>query len=99
MRDATPSTYHSLLASRTPPFLPIPLLAPSTSRKADILEADMPPQKRLLFTASTLRFEVGESSAAARQSRSIMDHRVDYSFMDIVDASIRAAERRTIAAI
>ncbi|GJZ87026.1 hypothetical protein Tco_0658636 [Tanacetum coccineum] len=30
------STYHSLLPSGTPPLLPIPLPAPSTSRRADI---------------------------------------------------------------
>ncbi|GJY71873.1 hypothetical protein Tco_0475576 [Tanacetum coccineum] len=46
----TPSTYHSLLPSGTPPLLPIPLPAPSTSRRADIPEADMPPRKRLLLT-------------------------------------------------
>ncbi|GJU88205.1 hypothetical protein Tco_1300628 [Tanacetum coccineum] len=38
MRAAAPSTYHSLLPSGTPPLLPIPLPAPSTSRRADILE-------------------------------------------------------------
>ncbi|GKC78558.1 putative reverse transcriptase domain-containing protein, partial [Tanacetum coccineum] len=65
MRATTPSTYHSLLPSGTLPMLPIPLPAPSTSRKADILEADMPPRKRLLLTAPTPRFEVRESSAAA----------------------------------
>ncbi|GKG16215.1 hypothetical protein Tco_0358538, partial [Tanacetum coccineum] len=32
MRATEPSTYHSLLPSRTPPLLPIPL--PSTSRRA-----------------------------------------------------------------
>ncbi|GJT59995.1 uncharacterized mitochondrial protein-like protein [Tanacetum coccineum] len=32
----------------TPPLLPIPLPAPSTSRRADIPEADTPPRKRLL---------------------------------------------------
>ncbi|GJU78487.1 putative reverse transcriptase domain-containing protein [Tanacetum coccineum] len=36
MRVAAPSTYHSLLPSGTPPLLPIPLPAPSTSRRADI---------------------------------------------------------------
>ncbi|GJT82664.1 putative reverse transcriptase domain-containing protein [Tanacetum coccineum] len=43
-------TYHSLLPSGTPPLLPIPLPAPSTSRRADIPEADTPPRKRLLLT-------------------------------------------------
>ncbi|GJY51716.1 putative reverse transcriptase domain-containing protein [Tanacetum coccineum] len=50
MRAAAPSTYHSLLPSGTPPLLPIPLPAPSTSRRADIPEADTPPRKRLLLT-------------------------------------------------
>ncbi|GJU76652.1 hypothetical protein Tco_1273722 [Tanacetum coccineum] len=36
-----------------------PLLLPSTSRRADILEANIPRQKRLLLTAPTPRFEVG----------------------------------------
>ncbi|GKE97079.1 hypothetical protein Tco_1581934 [Tanacetum coccineum] len=51
MRTASPSTYHPLLPSGTPPLLPIPLPAPSTSHRADILEADTPPRKRLLLTA------------------------------------------------
>ncbi|GKF36099.1 hypothetical protein Tco_0112857, partial [Tanacetum coccineum] len=46
MRAAVPSAYHSLLPSETPPLLPIPLPAPSTSRRADIPEADTPLQKR-----------------------------------------------------
>ncbi|GJX87901.1 hypothetical protein Tco_0339915 [Tanacetum coccineum] len=50
MRATTPSTYHSLLPSGTPPLLPILLPAPSTSRRADIPEADTPPRKRLLLT-------------------------------------------------
>nr|GEW81641.1 reverse transcriptase domain-containing protein [Tanacetum cinerariifolium] len=51
MRAAVPSTYHSLLPSGTPPLLPIPLPVPSTSRRAEIPEADTPPRKRLLLTA------------------------------------------------
>ncbi|GJX45070.1 hypothetical protein Tco_0261746 [Tanacetum coccineum] len=61
MRAAAPSTYHSLLPSGTPPLLPIPL--PSTSRRADIPEADTPPRKRLLLTTPRPECEVGESSA------------------------------------
>ncbi|GJZ63075.1 hypothetical protein Tco_0619496 [Tanacetum coccineum] len=49
----------------TPPLLPILLPTPSTSRRADIPEADTPPRKRLLLTALTPRVEVGESSVAA----------------------------------
>ncbi|GJT51239.1 hypothetical protein Tco_0977396 [Tanacetum coccineum] len=65
MRATTPSTYHSLLPSGTPPLLPIPLPAPSTSRRADIPEADTPPRKRLLLTTPRPSCEVGESSDAA----------------------------------
>ncbi|GJT89246.1 hypothetical protein Tco_1070963 [Tanacetum coccineum] len=65
MRAAAPSTYHLLLPSGTPPLLPIPLPAPSTSRRADIPEADTPPRKRLLLTTPRPGCEIGESSAAA----------------------------------
>ncbi|GJY37297.1 putative reverse transcriptase domain-containing protein [Tanacetum coccineum] len=69
MRATAPSTYHSLLPSGTPPLLPIPLPAPSTSRRADIPEADTPPRKRLLLTTPRPESKVGESftAAAARQ--------------------------------
>ncbi|GJT02212.1 hypothetical protein Tco_0823381, partial [Tanacetum coccineum] len=50
MRDVASALYHSLHPSGTPPLLPIPLPAPSTSRRADIPEADTPPRKRLLLT-------------------------------------------------
>ncbi|GJU23097.1 hypothetical protein Tco_1156439 [Tanacetum coccineum] len=93
-RATTPSIYHSLLPAGTPPLLPIPLPAPSTSRRADIPEADTPPRKRLLLTAPTPRVEVGESStaAAARQPGSTMARRVNHSFVDTVDT--RAQEDR-----
>nr|GEX04326.1 putative reverse transcriptase domain-containing protein [Tanacetum cinerariifolium] len=50
------------------------------------------PRKRLLLTAPTPRFEVGESFAAtaARQPRSTVARRVDYSFVDTLDANGRA---------
>ncbi|GKD63067.1 hypothetical protein Tco_1305175, partial [Tanacetum coccineum] len=102
MRAVAPSTYHhSLLPSGTPPLLPIPLPAPSTSRRADIPEADTPPRKRLLLTDPTPRVEVRESSATAatRQPGSTMAHRVDHSFVDTVDTRVRDTERRTIAAV
>ncbi|GKF89241.1 hypothetical protein Tco_0263204, partial [Tanacetum coccineum] len=46
-----------------------PLLPPSTSHRTDILEAEMPPQKRVCLTTPALGLEIGESSAAgaARQ--------------------------------
>ncbi|GKF01647.1 hypothetical protein Tco_0028570, partial [Tanacetum coccineum] len=61
----TPPLPPSFLAPRTPPLLPIPLPTPSTSRRADIPEADTPPRKRLLLTTPRPGCEVGESSAAA----------------------------------
>nr|GEX74636.1 phospholipase-like protein [Tanacetum cinerariifolium] len=60
MRATVPSTYHSLLPSETPPFLPIPIPVPSTSRRAEILEANTPPRKRLLLTDPRPGCEVGE---------------------------------------
>ncbi|GJX90153.1 hypothetical protein Tco_0343479 [Tanacetum coccineum] len=64
MRDIASAFYHSLYLSGTPPLLPIPLPAPSTSHRADIPEANTPPQKRLLLTTPRPGCEVGESSAA-----------------------------------
>ncbi|GJX80816.1 hypothetical protein Tco_0328965 [Tanacetum coccineum] len=100
-RTTSPFIYHSLLPAGTPPLLPMPLPAPSTSRRADIPKADTPPQKRLLLTAPTPRVEVGESSAAAaaRQLGSTMARRVDHSFVDTVDTRVRDTERRTMAAV
>ncbi|GJZ40536.1 hypothetical protein Tco_0587099 [Tanacetum coccineum] len=60
MRDVASSLHHSLHPSGTPPLLPIPLPAPSTSRRADIPEADTPPRKRLLLTTPRPECEVGE---------------------------------------
>ncbi|GKF64483.1 hypothetical protein Tco_0187931, partial [Tanacetum coccineum] len=66
---------------------PLPLPIPSTSSRADIPKADIPPRKRILLTAPTPRFEAGESSTAvARQTRSTVSRRVDYSFVDTVGA-------------
>nr|GEU91579.1 hypothetical protein [Tanacetum cinerariifolium] len=57
--------------------------------------------KRARFTAPTSRFEVGESSsaAAARQDRHTLAYRVDYGFIDTVDASICTSESRAITAV
>ncbi|GKB76125.1 putative reverse transcriptase domain-containing protein, partial [Tanacetum coccineum] len=84
-----------------PTHQPLPLPAPSTSRRADILEVELPPWKRLLLTAPTPRFEIGESStaAAARQPRSTMARRVDYGFIDTLDASIHATKQRAMVIV
>ncbi|GKD27395.1 hypothetical protein Tco_1233609 [Tanacetum coccineum] len=101
MRAAAPSTYHPLLPLGTLPLLPIPLPAPSTSRRADIPEADTPPQKRLLLTAPRPRCEVGESFAAtaARHLGPTMARRVNCSSVDTVETRVRDTERRMIAAL
>nr|GEV13196.1 reverse transcriptase domain-containing protein [Tanacetum cinerariifolium] len=61
---------------------PLPLPAPSTSHRADISKANIPPRKRLCLTAPTPRFKVREGSAAARQPRStvaqVVNLRVSY---------------------
>ncbi|GJV41427.1 hypothetical protein Tco_1419867 [Tanacetum coccineum] len=84
LKLASPSIYHPL-------HLPSPpLLLPSTACRTNILEAEIPPQKRVCFTTPTHRFEVGESSTAtaAGQTRHTLAHRVDYGFIDTLDASI-----------
>ncbi|GJY65758.1 hypothetical protein Tco_0467996 [Tanacetum coccineum] len=50
MRDVASSLHHALHPSETPSLLPIHPHVPSTSRRADIPEADTPPRKRLLLT-------------------------------------------------
>ncbi|GJU84114.1 putative reverse transcriptase domain-containing protein [Tanacetum coccineum] len=101
MRAIAPSTYHPLLPSGTPPLLPIPLPAPSTSRRADIPEADTPPQKMLILTAPRPGCEVGKSSstAAARQLGPTMARRVDCSSIDTVETRVRDTESRMMAAL
>ncbi|GJZ64394.1 hypothetical protein Tco_0620815 [Tanacetum coccineum] len=96
MRDVASFLHHSLHPSGTPPLLPIPLPAPSTSRRDDIPEADTPPRKRLLLTTPRPGCEVGESSAAAaaRQPGPTMAHRVDYSLVDTMETSVRAEIER-----
>ncbi|GKC24388.1 hypothetical protein Tco_1026538 [Tanacetum coccineum] len=93
MRAIASSTYHLLLPLGTPPLLPIPLPAPSTSHRADIPKADKPPRKRILLTTPIPSCEVGESSAAAaaRQPRPTMTHRVDYSLVDTIETRERLA--------
>ncbi|GJS68738.1 hypothetical protein Tco_0683303 [Tanacetum coccineum] len=85
----------TLVSSPLPQIPPLP-----TSPTYDQASLSLP-RKRLILTDPTPRFEVGESStaAAARQPRSTIAHRVDYSFLDTIDASIRASERRTMAVV
>ncbi|GJS96230.1 UBN2 domain-containing protein [Tanacetum coccineum] len=53
----------------SPPLPPLPaslFIPPPVDRREDIPEAKLPPRKRLCLTAPTSRYEVGESSTAAR---------------------------------
>ncbi|GJS60975.1 hypothetical protein Tco_0655759 [Tanacetum coccineum] len=94
-RVASASTHHPLEIPSPP------LLLPSTTHRDDLPEADMPLQKRACFTAPTSRFEVWESSSAtaARHAGHALAHRVDYGFVDTVDASIRASESRATTVV
>ncbi|GKA41590.1 hypothetical protein Tco_0734250, partial [Tanacetum coccineum] len=95
LKVASPSTHH-------PSEIPSPpLLLPSTTHKDDLLEADMPLQKRACFFAPASRFEVGESSAAAttRQAGHAMTSSVDYGFIDTMDVSICASESRVMITV
>ncbi|GJS51904.1 hypothetical protein Tco_0625266 [Tanacetum coccineum] len=91
-KDASPSTHHPLEIPSPP------LLLPSTTHRYDLLKEDMSLRKRARFIAPTGRFEVRESSSAgaARQSGHTLAHRVDYGFIDTMDASIRASESRVM---
>ncbi|GJV44468.1 hypothetical protein Tco_1429004 [Tanacetum coccineum] len=101
MRDVASSLHHALHPSGTPSLLPIPPPAPSTSRRADIPEADMPPRKRLLLTTPKPGCKVGESfaAAAARQPGPTMAHRVDGSSVDTMETRIRDTKRRMMTAL
>ncbi|GKC89473.1 hypothetical protein Tco_1150122, partial [Tanacetum coccineum] len=68
-----------------------PLLLPAIDRRKDVLEADVPPRKRLCLNALAHRFKVGESSAvtAARLPRLDVTHATDYSLVDTMDATLR----------
>ncbi|GJT91881.1 putative reverse transcriptase domain-containing protein [Tanacetum coccineum] len=74
MRAASPFTHHLLLPSGTPSLLPIPLPAPSTIRRADIPEADIPPRKRRLLTTPTPRSAKRRNMAAIE----VVNLRVSY---------------------
>ncbi|GJS63557.1 putative reverse transcriptase domain-containing protein [Tanacetum coccineum] len=91
----SPPTHTSLIYANAP------LGYKATMIWSDIPETDMLFQKRLCLTTPASRFEVGESStaAAARQTTHTLAHRVDYGFVDIVDASIRASESRVMTVV
>nr|GEV87208.1 transposon Ty3-G Gag-Pol polyprotein [Tanacetum cinerariifolium] len=95
-----------ILSSPLPPPVPVEthaseqdveaalLMLLSTTCRSEVLEADMPPRKRLYFATPTTMFKVGESSvaAAARPPRDL------YGFVDTTkaEASITYRHARTL---
>ncbi|GJZ64115.1 hypothetical protein Tco_0620536 [Tanacetum coccineum] len=88
LRAALPPTLP--LPTLPPPSLP--LLLPSTDRRADVPEAVLSPRKRLCLAPGP-RFEVGESSSAAAAARPIGGHRAYYGFIGTLDAELRHDRR------
>ncbi|GJQ95020.1 putative reverse transcriptase domain-containing protein [Tanacetum coccineum] len=88
MRDVASAYYHSLHPSGTPPLLPIPLPAPSTSRRADIPGWTSRIGKRLLLTTPRPGCEIGESSAAAARQPG-----------PTIETRLRDTERRIMTAL
>ncbi|GJW88446.1 hypothetical protein Tco_0163786, partial [Tanacetum coccineum] len=77
------------------PQLPVLLFIPlPVDRREDILEAELPPSKRLCPTAPTSRYEVGESSTAA--PRHTGGHRADYGFIGTMDAEIKRQRAKEV---
>ncbi|GJS61925.1 hypothetical protein Tco_0656709 [Tanacetum coccineum] len=81
------------LPTSTPASLP-PLLLPSTSRREDIPEVNLPPRRRLGIALGP-RYEVGESSAAAA-ARPAGGLRADYGFVATMDREIRRDPERYV---
>ncbi|GJZ89299.1 hypothetical protein Tco_0661081 [Tanacetum coccineum] len=76
-----------VLPSSPLPPLPVSLfIPPPVDRREDILEAELPPRKRLCLTALTSRYEVGESLTVT--PRPTGGHGV-YMFIGTMDAEIR----------
>nr|GFA63897.1 hypothetical protein [Tanacetum cinerariifolium] len=64
------------------------------AKRADRPEVTLPPQKRLSIV-HYLRYEAGESSAAAA-TRPIEGHKADYGFVDSIEAEIRRRREEDI---
>ncbi|GKB26503.1 putative reverse transcriptase domain-containing protein [Tanacetum coccineum] len=91
----------SLPTHTSPTYAEAPLGYRAAMIQSDIPKTDMPFLKRLCLTALDSRFEIGESStaAAARQTGHTLARRVDYGFIDTVDASIRASKSRAMTVV
>ncbi|GKE95734.1 hypothetical protein Tco_1580589, partial [Tanacetum coccineum] len=96
VRPQTPIPFPSeevvarLLALPTPPPSPLtPLSSPLPQILSPPMSSPLPPP----FLPSPIR------PPHTRIPRSTMAHRVDYNFMDTIDASIRASKRKAMAAV
>ncbi|GKE21352.1 hypothetical protein Tco_1432864 [Tanacetum coccineum] len=84
------------LPSSPLPPLPASLsILPLFDRREDILEAELPPRKRLCLTTPTSKNEVGESSTAT--PRPTRGHRADYGFIGTMDAKIRCQRAEEVS--
>ncbi|GKA12139.1 hypothetical protein Tco_0691685 [Tanacetum coccineum] len=93
LRAALPPTLP--LPTLPPPSLP--LLLPSTDRRADVPEAVLSPRKRLCLAPGP-RFEVRESSSAA-SARTTGGYRAYYRFIGTLDAELRRDRTQLIVAL
>ncbi|GKA75094.1 putative reverse transcriptase domain-containing protein [Tanacetum coccineum] len=84
MRDVASAYYHSLHPSGTPSLLPIPPPAPSTSRRADIPEADTPPRLR-------------DTERRIMTALELVNRRVTYQDRAAVRAEIEVLRRERLA--
>nr|GEW44339.1 hypothetical protein [Tanacetum cinerariifolium] len=92
-----PPTYRTTPRMSVRTQTPIPF--PSEEEVARLLALPtLPPSLLTPLSSSPTGWE-SSAVAAARQSGSTMARRVDYSFMDTMDANIRDTERRTMDAI
>ncbi|GKB13557.1 hypothetical protein Tco_0847480 [Tanacetum coccineum] len=82
------------LPSSPLPPLPDSLFIPPVDRREDILEAELPPHKRLCLTTPASRYEVRESSTAV--PRPTGGRRVDYGFVGTLDAEARRQRAKTV---
>nr|GEX16436.1 hypothetical protein [Tanacetum cinerariifolium] len=106
LRAAAPSTYILAPQSETPPLgipplllIPLPtssppLLLPFTSRREDVLEVTLPPQKKLCITLG-MRFKVCKSSSTPT-ARPMGGFRADYGFVSSLYNEIRQDPEREV---
>ncbi|GJV95003.1 hypothetical protein Tco_1546580 [Tanacetum coccineum] len=83
-----------LPSSPLPPLPASLFIPPTVDLTEDILEAELPPRKRLYLTAPTSRYEVGESSTTA--PRPTRGHRANYGFIGTMGAEIRRQRAKEV---